>query len=521
MPKIIDAYLWVSHGANVSTRYNYYKFETKFKYLTFYSLPFQLIDTDSFEYLFVNPCKIITGTCPLIPIRDKETDKKFVYLPPLVFTVQTNDNPTVMEYTGLYYLKIEKVDGANCKLIKKTKLLDHGQMIDKFGNNKSITYSNIFECVTKHCKKHGLNPKNVVLGIFSCQEGIGKQQQDVQPDISDLIPKMLEEPSKANIYDTVDNYYPSKSFVSPTIIVFNEVREWTPLAGITHQGCGLNVLSYYNIIEQQAALEQTVCLSMKGTSIFKIIDYINSYLYRQDVEYDGFMVVRYSLLIGLRILFGFLQAYSVSSAGYYAIITKLYRSEYQKGTRQFSQIGHSVSFAKVGQDIYYIDPQMSVFYKMRRGESVESMEEMIKAFYHTNGQSDFDFMDIIYSVIEGVYNVEMKISSKNSSSSKSSSRSSSNKMDITPEAGFPADMPFVEIERLVQNIEEIGAHIVPLVDDISYGGRRRKRHSKKSIKYSKNKNSKTRRIRKTKLDTYEALVLKLDKTRGVHSALSF
>ena len=41
-------YLWISHGANVSSKNNYYSLETKFRSLTFYSSPFEEITN---EYL--------------------------------------------------------------------------------------------------------------------------------------------------------------------------------------------------------------------------------------------------------------------------------------------------------------------------------------------------------------------------------------------------------------------------------------------------------------------------------------
>lgn len=63
--------------------------------------------------------------------------------------------------------------------------------------------------------------------------------------------------------------------VSPTIIEVAKLpQDWEALAEMKHQGCGLNVLSFFGIIEENEAREKVVCLNLKGTSIFKIVDYI-------------------------------------------------------------------------------------------------------------------------------------------------------------------------------------------------------------------------------------------------------
>ena len=551
--KYIDAYVWVSHGNNVSAHHNYYKFETKFKYLTFYSTPFQTIDTNTLQYL--DSCKIITGTCPMIPITNTETGKKYVYLPPLVFTSVIGDYPSIVELTGLYYLKIQKIDMNKCNTLEKVKIMDHSQMIDDYGSGENITYSDIFKCVTDDCKKRGLNPEKIVLGIFSCQVGVEKYEAEyTQTSISDLIPKIVEEPSEANIYDNGKHHYPSNSFASPTLILFNELQEWAPLAGITHQGCGLNVLSYYNIIETRKAREQTVCLSIKGTSIFKIVDYLNRYIRNQGISYSGFMVVRYSLLAGLDIILKFLRLYSPRTNQGYSIITKLYRNQYQPGTQKFSQIGHTVSFARKDQEVYYIDPQSSIIYPIYSNAPVENIVTSIKSLYRVDNMPDFEFIDIIYTIdttkksynevtaktnkirpetyYEGVFS-----SSSNSSpktvimdiSPKKTSSSESDTMDVSMKGGnpFPSDRPSIDTKTLEEYIQTIGAHILTRTDDITYGGGKRKKikTAKKILNKSKRnkkiKNRKTRRIRKKQhtLDPYEELVIKLDKKNGVPSAL--
>ena len=154
----INAYLWVSHGENISSVHNFYPIETKFRSLAFYSRPFQTINAEMVSSFTADACRIISGSCPIIPITDNITNKKNVYLPPLVFSTRTPEDPVISNLTGLYQFKIQKTGtniqgGDVCVFLENNKILDHNAIITQFGNNQPITYSSIFKLVIDDCQK--------------------------------------------------------------------------------------------------------------------------------------------------------------------------------------------------------------------------------------------------------------------------------------------------------------------------------------------------------------------------------
>ena len=130
---VLNFYLWISHGTNVSGNHNYYPIETKFRALTFYSRPFEIITSSPLLNLdqFIrtgrdNPgiCGLISGSCPHIPIVNKETKQKIVYLPPLIFGVDANDHADVKRFSGLYHFSLIKTNNENCKVVDLKQILD-------------------------------------------------------------------------------------------------------------------------------------------------------------------------------------------------------------------------------------------------------------------------------------------------------------------------------------------------------------------------------------------------------------
>jgi hypothetical protein len=97
----IDFYLWVSHGSTVSSIQNYYPVETKFRSMVFYGKPFKITTEIEIIKMFTeDPCRLLTGTCPVMPIDDGK--KKYSYLPPIVFFLNTNDTIQLQTLIGLY-----------------------------------------------------------------------------------------------------------------------------------------------------------------------------------------------------------------------------------------------------------------------------------------------------------------------------------------------------------------------------------------------------------------------------------
>jgi hypothetical protein len=162
------------------------------------------------------------------------------------------------------------------------QILSHADLL----NLQTYTYSTIFQKVLKNCGEKQIDPENVMLGIYSCQERYDKYIPEYnQLDIRDMIPKYanisLEHASTLNSI----NDYSENAISFPCFIIDNNPsKNWTALGNIKTQGCGLNILSYYGIIPQSSTREEITCLSVKGTSIFRILDYINKYYFIQKYE---------------------------------------------------------------------------------------------------------------------------------------------------------------------------------------------------------------------------------------------
>lgn len=452
-------YLWVSHGANVSSVHNFYPIETKFLALTFYSRPFERIDKDYFDEITDwNFCKLVTGTCPIIPIIDKTTNKKDVYLPPLIFGVLDSDEGTPeKDAMGLYYVIIEKTGFDKkdaCKLVHQEQIYNWDNFIKMFGNKVPITYSTIFKLVLDDCSKKNLNPEEVCLGIFSCQSKFPTYAKEYdQTNIIDLIPRNVDDIEQAEILNATQL---ERKYASITVIPFEEViTGWDGLIDVKNQGCALNVLSYYNLIPETSAREQTVCLSIKGTSIFKIVDYINDYLKNEKGMDNTYAVVRYEKAEGLSKVLQILSAIKYKDEVSLVVIIKMYEEKYKSGTNILSQIGHTVSLAKMNDKIYYSDPQSKIETDLLVLDG-KLLSEAIDSLYPKNS---FKYIDCIYTV-------------------------------ETSLDKFSYGTPVVPASSLRSNI-------VVRTPETRHGGNRNTTHSKNSKNSKNNKNSKSNKASKS------------------------
>jgi hypothetical protein len=515
MSEPINFFLWVSHGANVSSENNFYPIQTKFKSIILYSKPFQKIyETDLVETT-TNPCRLILGTCPYIPVSSGSGNH--VFLPPLIFINKEEEPDNVVRgYTGLYHYVLD-VDPnqinpsdilfgspLNCVVISYEKIYGHGHFLSMY-ETRRITYSQIFKLVTDYSSQHNLNLEDVLLGIYSCQEVIDAYSGEYNKQISNLIPKRID-PNlipEAPIF-TLKNY-PKNSVVSITAIGINRlIDKWKgSLAGITHQGCALNVFSYFGIIPNTSSREQAVCLSLKGTSIFRIIDIINYFL---DVIKKplplGYFVVRFDFDHAITNIVNFMSSYSEDN---YFIIFKMYTEKYQANTQntKYSHIGHTVAMFKYNNLYNYVDPQASVVQELGG-----DLTEIISTIRSLPGNNEKNFIDLIFTV----------------------------------RYEFPENRPNESTDVFIIKSKSQGVSIVERTTDINFGGRKllkkkknksliktknksmkkRKNKKSKSIKKQKNKKSKKNHIGgndETKLDKFEQLMIDIDKEHNIPTAL--
>ena len=361
--EVINFFLCVSHGTNVSddSAYYYIPFETKFNYLVMYSHPTLDDSLQTFENLFNYPCTLITGSCPFLPIT-KPNGKKEVYLPPLLFAVSEHDTPELMAAMGVYHLQIKKNDFQNCEFVSIEHIHDVHYLLEMFGSRQFFTYSSMFKLVETYCKARNLPLDEISLGILSCQSQFGKylDKNTIKNDIKTFVPKLLiDKRPNYRLESSISSTRKFKIFSYP--YEGDVTKEWKALGTIMTQGCAINVLSFYDILPENEARQRVSCLPITGTSIFKLLDYLYIALEKvYEMSYfKTFMIVRYALQPGIKMLFKMMSEYLFVNG---VVIFKLYDSKMQNETTKYSHMGHTISiYINYNEkEAFLIDPQISL-----------------------------------------------------------------------------------------------------------------------------------------------------------------
>lgn len=418
-PNELTFYLWVSHGGNVSSNNNYYPIKTKFLSVSFYSQPYKSID-DSLLTLIINEgtkeskyiCDLVNGNCPQIPII-KNGISRFVYLPPILFSGDNTSPNKHKQYMGLYRFIIIKTnkdfDSTRnaaqfidyfhiCRILSVEKLVTNSQLIQK----PYYTYSHIFNVIENDCKKNNINPNNVSVGIYSCQDTIINYLKDypIQSDIKQMIPKEGTIIShKSIILNSINEMQNNESasicfiqLLAPLKIDSNLNVNWSALGTIQYQGCALNVLSYYDILPQGRAREQVACLNITGTDIFTLIDYINdNYFKKYAPERENkFFVLRFPFKYGIRTIIDYMVDFNKKVNYNYTIIFKAYKDNLYNS--KFSEVGHTVSITSYNKHIIYIDPQTSKSLLIPLTDHLT----VLKQIKNIREMKDKNYIDIIF-----------------------------------------------------------------------------------------------------------------------------
>lgn len=376
-----------------------------------------------------------------------------VCIPPLTFMTNSRESEKesgVYDIIGIYHLNY--TPNAEGGISDDTQFRMYRKLFDweKFNKMGAITYSDIFSIINKYIKKPGdalsmsdgviasIRDDNVDIGFFACRTFSDKYKNDYPLDyyhmqVSTLKPTgankyvpYREEARAANIL-TKSTYNPSLKldiFLGdiPHDIFVQTLKSWRgPLAGAYSKGCGLNVLSFYKIIEQSYAREKVACLSVKGTSIFKIIDYINN-KYEPDVEDPNttYSVIRTTLDYGLEVVLNGLHQFAESNRQVNGTINaalqeikqidylknvvnvlksnftiiKMYKTNRRDDTVAYSEIGHTIALGVNELNVYCIDPQTEWYYEFNTSDIEQMKREIIE---HYNGS--FVFCDLIGVVL--------------------------------------------------------------------------------------------------------------------------
>lgn len=388
-------YLWISHGSSVSGINKNFGVETKFKQVGLFSEFLTPIYSDILKEIQRDECKLFTH----IKMRPEEMieRKKVVFLPPLVFQVYADEkHESIRYFSGLHRFEFEFYDNSCVRNLHSELIFDHSGLVTKFGSRSNIAYSEIFKVVTDDCKKRKIEPNIVTLGIYSCQT--------IHPDYKQYYPilylteSFIKEPPQANIVDTIVPGEIGLPLVIPLterhLYTLSSIKGWDALAKLTKQGCALNVLSYYNILPEIDAREKTVCLTLKGTSIYKIIDYINVYSINK-YRYDGkYIIFRFSILNGLS-----LSIYIAKHNLDRIVIFKMYGDKMYNGKP--SQIGHTVSIINSGGIIRFIDPQVKKSVNIQlldRPDAYNQAALFLLDYFRQEYGGVWNYVDIVYTL---------------------------------------------------------------------------------------------------------------------------
>jgi len=389
--KSVDIFLWVLHGDTISGKNNLYPIKNKFKMTTFYSPAFKSLDgtlLDSFNLhdpiskTLKNPVvtgpfesdpQLIYGVCPTIPAFTTDRGESISFFPPMLFYVKPNEVLNWRYYFGLYHITAVLRD-HRCGITSLRQVFNYDDLLRKWGGDKK-TYSILFSDIYEYAQREGIDTRNCIAGLYTCRDFSAYQAEYQGNDITSLIPKLRSNKHLADILDTY-RPIPGKKLTilqldyDPTVLPIG----WSPLATLTYQGCGMNVLAFYGILPQSTAREMTTCLPKTGSSIFSIIKYIDKYKEEKAVLLDDpseYIVYRFPIAEGLARIFEFIRSQvtpSPISIPNKFIIIKLYDTLYHNS--ELSQVGHIVSFRTEttvrngisSAHLFFVDPQAQINY---------------------------------------------------------------------------------------------------------------------------------------------------------------
>jgi hypothetical protein len=521
---ILDFYFFVAHGNNINSNHNFYPIETDFEALTMYSMPYELY-RDTLIPLFKqnnseHVCRLIYGACPKIPIVNKDTGKKIVYLPPLIFSGDDLRNKYLVEHMGLYHFKISKegyITGSHsvkkpvCKVMKSRKIVTNDILLVY---NK-LTYSNIFNWIEKDCKRNNIDPNSVMLGIMSCQSYQGKNNNT---NITSLIPKQINTMISSFINTLTD--IQSDKYISLQIdwttqsfnpIQLNKKTEY-------YRDHGASQCGWWNVFllsagfvntEREDQVSEIICSRKKEFSIFELIKYVYPYSLSNEQ-----MVIRFPIINGLNIIFNYINNFEIpdsspEDATYTILFCPVFKSRNGgfgsdkiclliRGRTQLYYICYSDYTKK-----YYEYSEILKLGNDKVDENINKLMTLTDSKSEDYELSGYDYIDIVFIV-----------------------------KDIKYFTGRGINKPNYNKEQFKNLLEDNNGIIInkETYNDIASnkGGKKIKRKNKKSNKKIRSKKNYTRkRIMKNKKqlggnndpDTFEKLMLTIDRENDVETKL--
>ena len=106
----VNVFVMVCHGESTAVDQRYYPVENKFKAISMFHKPLEVLTDYELNKVINNPCRFLLGNCPIINHRISDKISQ-AWLAPLIFSMEgPNETSPVNKYLGLYHLIIELND---------------------------------------------------------------------------------------------------------------------------------------------------------------------------------------------------------------------------------------------------------------------------------------------------------------------------------------------------------------------------------------------------------------------------
>jgi hypothetical protein len=402
-------FLFVIHGGNTSKQTNYFPFETsEFDHIFMYAPPHMTLSNLDLMYTnFTNAYYTLDRTLNADP---KENT---MYIPPLLYYLGSGATDPIV---GLYKLSGNKSGSTVDKILDYKALLGRPEFNNgvSHATTNPVLLSSLTKIVHDYLKTNPLSSssRKPNFGVFSCQSNIKQYTGTDDPSneiniFEDNILGTADTDERRNEKEPPQRTFLNATFLRDqsdadhlehwdfvaTIVPLDEKWErnrqistgalyWEPLAQQKTIGCGLNVLSYLDLVTEEYGRQKLCTLNQYGSSIFKLYDYYYNKFENVIETKDSsgstrinsqFMIVRQPIDTAMKLLCDTLHTFR----GTYGIMFKIYQQNQKKR-------GHSVILLRHNDGIAFIDPQLKGFVVMDASTKTSmknSIIETINAHY--------------------------------------------------------------------------------------------------------------------------------------------
>lgn len=357
-----------------------------------------------FENIIKNPLITLTKTNNIFEV------------PAIQFSIAKSDieNMFFHSFMGIYHFTIQNQTIDKIDIVKNSEQL---YAINTKNDESKITYKMFQEIIGNYMKNNNLRNNPVGIGFICCRSYVPtydlERLQLKEKDYHHYFTFSKIDLEKQIINENKNQYILPVLIYSPVIYsdvskpsesIFTEyLQNWPEaLLSLTSQGCGLNVLAFWKIVNRTLARENVLCLPKAGTSIFRIIQHIEMFtIYRGSTKNNKYVITRKPITFLGEYLDFMMDNYQkriigkvpLSERGIISII-KFYRKR-EKSISGMDHAGHTVSFFFIktqdGQiKCYMIDPQAKTDFLFKTNGSTPVYDYNI--WINSNNFVDFDII---------------------------------------------------------------------------------------------------------------------------------